>query len=425
MIKLIQNQVINSILANRDSLFIIGNNLTEDFFSDYTEEFNYIKNHIDLYGHTPDIETFLVKFPDFDVFDVKESSTYLLDALYEDRNKRFLAKAFNHIKDLLNSGKTDEAMTFYTSTSSLAVEAKHLESFDYTQNIKERYNTYIEKCDNFDKFYIKTGFKELDDIIGGWDRNEELATIAARSGQSKTWVLLKMATAALEQGFRVGLYSGEMSATKVSYRLDTILSHISNYGLMKGDRQYQNQYKSYLDSLSTKYKGCLKILTPTMISGPAGVTALRAFIEKEKLDILFVDQHSLLEDDRKARNPVERASNISRDLKNLQVMKKIPIIAVSQQNRSSTENGVGTEHIAQSDRIAQDSTIILFFEKEENILTMHLVKSRDSENGKDIKYNIDLNKGTWTYIPDSDSNSTQQNSSYKEDDDYEEDIIVW
>lgn len=421
---MIQNQVLNSILANRDSLFIVGNNLTEEFFSDYKKEFNYIKNHIDVYGNTPDLETFLTKFPDFDVFDVKESSVYLLDALYDERNKRFLADAFNKIKDLLNEGKVDDAMTYYASTSSLAVEAKHLESFDYTQDTKERYETYINKCDNFEKFYIKTGFKELDDIIGGWDRREELATIAARSGQSKTWVLLKMAIAALEQGLRVGLYSGEMSETKVSYRLDTIISHISNYGLMKGDRQFQNQYKLYLDSLNSRYTGCLKILTPPMIAGPAGVTALRAFIEKENLDILFIDQHSLLEDDRKAKNPVEKAANISKDLKNLQVMKKIPIIAVSQQNRSSTENGVGTEHIAQSDRIAQDSTIILFFEKQENILTMHLVKSRDSENGKDLKYSIDLNRGTWTYIPDTDG-STVVSNSFESEEDEEEEVFTW
>ena len=33
--------------------------------------------------------------------------------------------------------------------------------------------------------------------------------------------------------------------------------------------------------------------------------------------MLCIDQHSLLEDDRNARNPVEKASNISKDLKNL------------------------------------------------------------------------------------------------------------
>ena len=138
-----------------------------------------------------------------------------------------------------------------------------------------------------------------------------------------------------------------------------------------------------------------------MINGPAGVTALRAFIEKENLDILCIDQHSLLEDDRKARTPTERASNISKDLKNLQVLKKIPIIAVSQQNRSSTdEKGATTSNIAQSDRISQDSTILIFLEQDNNVLTLNLVKARDSANNKKLKYACDLDKGILTFMPD-------------------------
>ena len=395
---MIQLQVLNWILATGNSFFILSNNLTEDFFSDYVEEFKYIIEHINKYGNVPDIVTFLDNFPDFDVLEVKENEDYLLDKLYEDKNKRFLAKSFNTIRDLLNSGKVDEAMSYYTSTSNIAVEAKHIGCTDLLKDTS-RYEAYLERCEDFNKFYIKTGFKELDEIIGGWDRQEELATIAARTNMGKSWVLLKCATAALEQGLKVGIYSGEMSARKVGYRVDTILSHIPNRGLVKGDRQYQNQYKAYLDSLS-KYQGELKVLTPNDIGGPAGVNALRAFIEKYNLDILYIDQHSLLEDDRKAKNPVEKASNISKDLKNLQVLKKIPILAVSQQNRTSTENGISTEHIAQSDRIAQDSTIIIFFEQKDNIMTMHLVKSRDSENNKHINYALDLNRGIWTYLPE-------------------------
>lgn len=395
---MIQLQVLNWILATGNSFFIISNNLTEDFFSDYPEEFKYILEHINKYGNVPDLVTFLDTFPDFDVLEVNENSDYLLDKLYEDKNKRFLAKSFNTIRDLLNSGKVDEAMSYYTSTSNIAVEAKHVGCTDLLKDTS-RYEAYLERCEDFNKFYIKTGFKELDEIIGGWDRQEELATIAARTNMGKSWVLLKCAVAALEQGLKVGIYSGEMSARKVGYRVDTIISHIPNRGLVKGDRQYQNQYKAYLDSLD-KYKGELKVLTPNDIGGPAGVNALRAFIEKYDLDILCIDQHSLLEDDRKAKNPVEKASNISKDLKNLQVLKKIPIIAVSQQNRTSTENGISTEHIAQSDRIAQDSTIIIFFEQKDNIMTMHLVKSRDSENNKHINYALDLNRGIWTYLPE-------------------------
>lgn len=395
---MIQLQALNYILETKDTSFLLLNNITADFFSDYSAEFTYIKNHIDQYSTVPDKETFLSVFPDFDLVSVSESPRFILDQLYQDKNKRFLASTFNKIRTLLMEDKVDDAMKLYSQASSNISQATHLEVVDILKDTS-RYNAYVDRCSDFMKFYIKTGFKELDDIIGGWDRQEELATLAARTNTGKTWLLLKCAVAAVEQGLNVGIYSGEMSERKVGYRIDTLISHISNRGIIQGNVEIQNDYKRYIDALPTKYKGSLKVLTPAMIDGPAGVTALRAFIEKENLDILCIDQHSLLEDDRKAKNPVEKAANISRDLKNLQVLKKIPIIAVSQQNRESTENGVNTQHIAQSDRIAQDSTIILFFEQKDNVLTVNLVKSRDSENGKKLQYAIDFDKGIFTFIP--------------------------
>jgi len=409
---MIQLQYINALLDSRDTSLLLLNNIDESFFSDYKEEYNFIKEHINQYGQVPDKASFLSKFPEFDIIEVRESKSYLIDALYEDKNKRLLASTFNKVRNLLNEGKTDEALSVYTSSVDSAVQARHIDCVDILRN-DSRYEAYLERCDDFNKFYVKTGFKELDEIIGGWDRQEELATIAARTNMGKSWVLLKCAVAAAEQGLNVGIYSGEMSDRKVGYRVDTLISHISNTALIKGNKDYQNQYKVYLDNLPNKFTGSIKVLTPNMIDGPAGVTALRAFIEKENLDILCIDQHSLLEDDRKAKNPVERASNISKDLKNLQVMKKIPIIAVSQQNRSSTENGIGTEHIAQSDRISQDSTIILFFEQKDGVMTLYLVKSRDSVNMKQLRYAIDLDKGIFNYLPSTDDGGVNNKEEIK------------
>lgn len=397
---MIQLQFLNYLLNTKDSSILLINNITEEFFSDYRDEYKFIKDHINEYGTIPDQVTFLDKFPYFDIIYVNETADYLVDRLYEDRNTRKLAEIFNKIRKLLQEGKTDEAMQLYTSSSEEVVQAKHIEAVDILRDTS-RYDAYVERCENFDKFYVKTGFPELDEIIGGWDRQEELATIVARSNMGKSWLLFKSAVAAVEQGLNVGIYSGEMSERKVGYRVDTLISHISNVAITKGNREVQNEYKRYLDALGDKYKGFLKVLTPTMIDGPAGVSALRAFIEKENLDILFIDQHSLLEDDRHARSPVEKASNISKDLKNLQVLKKIPIIAVSQQNRASTEDhGVGLEHIAQADRIGQDSTVVIFFEQKDGLGTIHLIKSRDSENMRDLTYQVDFNRGMFTYIPE-------------------------
>ena len=399
---MIQLQVLNYILDSQDSSMLLVNNLNKEFFSDYVDEYKYIVEHIKTYGNVPDKASFLSKFPNFDIIEVNESPKYLIDKLYDDKNTRALASIFNDIKDNLMSDNLDRAMEIYMSSADTLLKAKHMDSVDILRDTN-RYEAYLERCDNFDKYYVRTGFKELDDIVGGWDREEELATIVARSNQGKSWVLFKCAVAAVEQGLRVGLYSGEMSERKVGYRIDTLISNISNSAITKGDRSVQNVYKKYLDELPTRFDGCLKVLTPNMIDGPAGVNALRAFIERDKLDILFIDQHSLLEDDRHAKAPFEKAANISKDLKNLQTLKRIPIVAVSQQNRNSTENGVGLEHIAQSDRIAQDSTIVLFFEQKDGIMTMHLVKSRDSVNMKDLKYNINLNTGTFIYIPEDDN----------------------
>lgn len=396
---MIQLQFLNKLLDSKDSSLLLINNIGDEFFSDYKDEYAFIKNHLDTYSCIPDKATFLSKFPNFDIIQVNESNDYLVDALYEDKNKRELAKIFNQVRNYLNDGKTEDAMNLYINAASSMVKAKHLDSVDILRDTS-RYDAYIERCEDFKKYYISTGFKELDAIIGGWDRQEELVTIAARTNMGKSWLLLKCAIAAVEQGLRVGIYSGEMSERKVGYRVDTLISHISNSGIVKGNGDLQTQYKRYIDELPNKYSGCLKVLTPEMIDGPAGVSALRAFIEKEDLDMLCVDQHSLLEDDRHARNPVDKAANISRDLKNLQVLKKIPILAVSQQNRESTENGVNTTHIAQSDRIAQDSTIIIFFEQKDGIMTMHLVKSRDSANMKNISYAINLDKGIFSYLPE-------------------------
>ena len=205
-----------------------------------------------------------------------------------------------------------------------------------------------------------------------------------------------------------------MSERKVGYRVDTLLGHINNGGIIHGNISFQNDYKKYIEELPTKVTGSLKVLTPAMINGPADVNSLKTFIERENLDILFVDQLSLLEDQRAGKTPVEKASNISKDLKNLQVLKRVPIISVSQQNRTSSESGADTTQIAMSDRIGQDSTAVIFIDKKDNIMKLTLVKSRDSENGKILTYVVDLNTGMFTYVPDEkDANEGQTDIDYE------------
>lgn len=421
---MIQLQFINYLITSKDPSLIVMNNLTEEYFSDYKQEFNYINLHYTKYGNVPDAETFFSTFPETEVVQVKETPQYLIDTLLKDYKTRKLAGVFMQIKSLLERGKVEEATVLYQTEAENFTVGVSLQSVDILQDIS-RYEAYLERTQDFSKFYITTGFKEIDAVVGGWDRQEELATIVARTNKGKSWILLKSAVASAQQGLRVGIYSGEMSERKVGYRADTLIGGISNSSLSHGNISIQLEYKEYIEKLPTMLKGTLKVLTPLMINGPADVNALRMFIEKDELDILFIDQLSLLEDQRKARNPVEKASNISRDLKNLQVMKRIPIISVSQQNRTKNEEGgVDTTQIAQSDRIGQDSTCILFLERDDDIMKIHLVKSRDSATGKIFNYKTDLNTGKFIYIPEDEDDDITDGEYLDDYDDFNDDYRV-
>jgi replicative DNA helicase len=348
---------------------------------------------------------------------VNEPDNYLIEQLLNDYNQSYLASRFNGIKKSLAADDTAGATKFFLES----VEKLHIGSaLQCTDIMKDtsRYDRYLDMIANQSKYFISTGFPELDKIITGIDRRNENMVIAARTGVGKSWLLLTIAAAASKQGLTVGIYSGEMSVDKVAYRIDTLLGKIDNRKISRGDLYYKDFYKNYLDSLSCSNYGSIKVLTPNDIAGPATVAALQAFIEKENLDILFIDQYSLLEDTSKAKVAHEKVANISRDVKNLQVLKQIPIISVSQMNRTKNEDKTqDSSQIALSDRIGQDATIILMLDKQDAEdmnhkgsykVTLNLVKSRDGGDGRKLEYLWDFNTGDYRYISNMDDGVTTE-----------------
>lgn len=287
-----------------------------------------------------------------------------------------------------------------------------------------RYDRFLERSQNPSKYYISTGFPELDKKTGGIDLENENMVIAARPGIGKSYTLIKMAVAASIQGKTVGFYSGEMTVDKVAYRADAILSHIKNSSLNRGDLFVNNDYKTYLDSLAASKYGPIKIITPNDIAGPATVDALEAFVRKENIEVLFIDQYSLLEDTSKARQMNERVANISKAIKNLQVSLQIPIISVSQMNRTKNEDeSQDTSQIGLSDRIGQDATTVIMLSRDEDKLILNIVKARDGGDNNKLTYQVDLDRGVFNFIPDetsavvSDADLDELRNSYEVSDD--------
>lgn len=397
-----QSQILNKIISNKDYSIIADNNLTKEYFPQFESEYSFIVNHYNKYNQVPDIETFVKAFPNFDVINVTESTEYLISELYREKNENYLAATFNKIRDLLMKGETEKAMETFSSSAEGLSERVRLEAVDILDDIS-RYDIYLDKTKDFSKYYVTTGFKELDESLGGGiDRRNAYFVVSARAGYGKTLVMIKMAAAAAEKGLRVGFYEGEMSVEKIGNRLDTIISHISNSAINHGRIEVKNEYKLFLDSLKGSHKGNLYVLTRDMVpDNRMTVNVLKTFVDKYNLDILFVDQISLLDDSHYAKQTFDQAANISKDLKNLQVQKHIPIVLASQQNRASIEEGkfAGTQNLSLSDRIGQDATDVVFLTKEDDIMTFNIAKARDGCKQNVLTYLVNFNECTWEYIP--------------------------
>ena len=157
--------MLNYILQTGDASLLMVNSIDDSFFSDYPDEYNFIRNHMSQYGQVPDRLTFANHFEDFDWIEVNENPNYLIDELYRDRNKRTLAKVFNGVRDRINSGDVEGAMALFTSSSQDLVASTHIDSVDIIRD-QTRYDAYLERTQDFNKFYVKTGFRELDELIG-------------------------------------------------------------------------------------------------------------------------------------------------------------------------------------------------------------------------------------------------------------------
>ena len=400
-----QNRIINKVLSTKDYSLISLNNLTAKYFFNYTTEFNFITNHYKVYGVVPDKVTFINAFPEFELQEVSEPNTYLLEQLFKDYNTSYLASRFNTIKKMLENGDTDDAVQYFMSSTEEIQHGSVLQPVDLLTDTS-RYDHYVDHATNVNQYYISTGFPEIDKYIGGIDCKNENMVIAGRTGQGKTFIMLKMAVAALTQGKNVGIFEGEMTEDKVGYRIDTLLGHIQNSAINRGNLYVQQQYKNYISSLALGNYGSLKVLTPNNAGGRVTVDTLQAFIEKEKLDILFVDQYSLLEDTSYAKASFERVGNIAKSIKQLQVKYQIPIIAVSQMNRTKNEDGSqDTTQIGLSDMIPQYATTLIMLDRDKDDrskLTLNIVKARDGGDGNKLDYVVDWDYGTFRYIPNED-----------------------
>lgn len=414
-----QLQVINKVLATKDMSLIIDNNLNEDYFVEYAEEFNFLKNHYEQYKNVPDMETFLTKFPDFEPLQVTESDRYLVDTL---REEYLYFKSVPVIKKAADLLKTDaNAASQYLQSEITNLTPNYTTPFVDIFHSDSRLKLFEDKSKNKDDWFIPTGFEELDDIIGGWQCGEEFVVIFARTGIGKSWVLVKsMQYAGIVAGKNVGYISPEMSADKIGYRFDTVNKHFSNKSLVRGDVSTTSidEYSEYFNELS-EHDNKFLVCTPKDFNNRITVSKLKTFVVANDLDILAVDGITYLSDERNKRgdNKTTSLTNISEDLMQLSCELKIPILVVVQSNRGGVDKDTpDLEDIRDSDGISHNATKIISLNQKEEGLIMQIKKNRDGKTGDKLTYVWDIDVGNFEWVAgDGDYASREKKEKRKEE----------
>lgn len=239
---------------------------------------------------------------------------------------------------------------------------------------------------------LYTGFSKLDEITGGLEGGDVIV-IGARPGVGKSaftsQIILEMAKA----GKRIGFYNLEMSEKQVYERL---LSNQSGIRLNRIRRAIQ-----FLGDERERFERANKTLGKMDIlisSGTKSVSEIRNECRHQELDCIIIDYLQLVRADTRYQSRASEVGAISKAIKALAMELNVPIIALSQLNRTSEmretkEPTMG--ELREAGDIEQDASIIILLwnldNEDKTRKGLKVDKNRQGELGK-IVYRFDGNE---------------------------------
>lgn len=236
--------------------------------------------------------------------------------------------------------------------------------------VADRIDELYNREDQSEVTGIPTGFTDLDKMTSGLQPGD-LVIVAGRPSMGKTAFSLNIAeNVALDTGLPVAVFSMEMPATQLATRMIGSVGRLDQHKMRTGaleDEDWQNL---------TTAMGRLNE-APVYIDEAAGLNSfdLRARARRlhrqcGSLGLIVVDYLQLMTAPagRSSENRATEISEISRSLKALAKELEVPLIALSQLNRSleqRPDKRPVMSDLRESGAIEQDADLILFIYRDE------------------------------------------------------------
>ncbi len=242
---------------------------------------------------------------------------------------------------------------------------------------------------------IPSGFKDLDNKLAGFQESN-LIIFAARPGQGKTSFVLNVAQfVSVNAGLPVGIFSLEMSQEELVDRLLVAQADIDAWKLKTG-KLGESDFDRLSHAMGQLAEAQLFIDDTPGSSISEIRTKARRLQAEHGLKLLVVDYLQLIRG-RNLENRVQEVSEISQGLKNLARELKVPVLAVSQLNRSVEARGTKRPQLAdlrESGAIEQDADVVMFIYREDpekqEAVKLDIQKHRNGPTGEiDLMFRAD------------------------------------
>ena len=177
---------------------------------------------------------------------------------------------------------------------------------------------------------LATGFVDLDKKLAGL-QNANLVVIAGRPSMGKSSLAMNIATNAAAAGEPVALFSLEMSKEEIVQRILSSVGKVDSMKLRSG--QLGPLWQRVVDAAGRMYQAPIYIDDSPIVTITDIRAKCRRLKRKRGLSLVVVDYIQLMEASGH-ENRQQEISQISRNLKNLARELEVPIVAMSQLNRS-------------------------------------------------------------------------------------------
>src|SRR5260221_2000192 len=215
---------------------------------------------------------------------------------------------------------------------------------------------------------VPTGFTDLDKMTSGLQPGD-LVIVAGRPSMGKTSLALNMAEhVALESGLPVGIFSMEMGASQLVMRMLGSVGKLDQHKVRTG-RLADEDWRKLTDAVGRLNDAPIHIdETAALNALELRARARRLHRQYGKLGLIVVDYLQLMSASSQGEKRATQISEISRGLKALAKELNVPVVALSQLNRSLEQRPNKRpvmSDLRESGAIEQDADLILFIYRDE------------------------------------------------------------